>query len=101
MLRFVLIFSKTKFADDNHGRFDNATTPKESIMPEASRDFTVKGQRKDLNTIFLKLRISDSTGCLLVHHFFQIHLIFSFQENYLKSCLMDLIRSYSEYPLPI
>ncbi|KAM7479846.1 hypothetical protein LguiA_028059 [Lonicera macranthoides] len=56
-------------ADDNHGGFDNAITPKESIMPEASRDFTVKGQRKDLNTIFLKLRISDSTGHIRNIHF--------------------------------
>ncbi|KAE9453766.1 hypothetical protein C3L33_14382, partial [Rhododendron williamsianum] len=31
-------------------------------VPEGSRDFTVQGQRKDLNTIFLKLRIPDSTG---------------------------------------
>ncbi|KAJ6374367.1 hypothetical protein OIU78_029977 [Salix suchowensis] len=29
---------------------------------EPSRDFSVHGQRKDINTIFLKLRIADSTG---------------------------------------
>ncbi|PSS07732.1 Serine/threonine-protein kinase [Actinidia chinensis var. chinensis] len=40
-------------------------------VPDGSRDFTVQGQRKDLNTIFLKLRIADSTG-----HFRNIHFPF-------------------------
>lgn len=31
--------------------------------PETNKDFTVQGQRKD-DTIFLKLRIADSTGYL-------------------------------------
>lgn len=35
-------------------------------VPEGSRDFTVEGQRKDMNTIYLKLRIADSTGCLFL-----------------------------------
>ncbi|CAD5185587.1 unnamed protein product [Musa acuminata subsp. malaccensis] len=35
----------------------------------AGRDFTVEGQRKDLNTIFLKLRIADSTGQIRNIHF--------------------------------
>ncbi|KAL9337981.1 hypothetical protein Peur_069750 [Populus x canadensis] len=38
---------------------------------EPSRDFSVQGQRKDINTIFLKLRIADSTG-----HFRNIHFPF-------------------------
>ncbi|CAN4088046.1 unnamed protein product [Withania somnifera] len=38
-------------------------------LPEGSRDFTVQGQRKDLNTIFLKLRITDSTGHIRNIHF--------------------------------
>ncbi|KAL9434125.1 hypothetical protein AB3S75_028873 [Citrus x aurantiifolia] len=38
---------------------------------ETGRDFTVQGQRRDINTIFLKLRISDSTG-----HFRNIHFPF-------------------------
>lgn len=38
-------------------------------MTEAIRDFTVKGQRKDINTIFLKLRIEDSTGHVRNIHF--------------------------------
>ena len=32
---------------------------------EASRDFTVQGHRKDVNKIFLKLRIADSSGLSL------------------------------------
>ncbi|XP_011040497.1 PREDICTED: probable serine/threonine-protein kinase WNK3 isoform X2 [Populus euphratica] len=36
---------------------------------EPSRDFTVQGQRKDSNTIFLKLRIADSTGHIRNIHF--------------------------------
>lgn len=42
--------------------------PKEHI-PEGSRDFTVQGQRKDQNTIFLKLKIADSTGNIRNIHF--------------------------------
>lgn len=38
-------------------------------VPEGSRDFTVEGQRKDLNTIFLKLRIEDATGHIRNIHF--------------------------------
>ncbi|KAJ6875623.1 serine/threonine-protein kinase WNK3 [Populus alba x Populus x berolinensis] len=38
---------------------------------EPSRDFSVQGQRKDIKTIFLKLRIADSTG-----HFRNIHFPF-------------------------
>ncbi|KAJ6888746.1 serine/threonine-protein kinase WNK3 isoform X1 [Populus alba x Populus x berolinensis] len=36
---------------------------------EPSRDFTVQGQRKDIDTIFLKLRIADSTGHIRNIHF--------------------------------
>ncbi|XP_047314444.1 probable serine/threonine-protein kinase WNK3 [Impatiens glandulifera] len=41
---------------------------KESV-PDVSRDFTVQGERKDINTIFLKLRIADSTGNFRNIHF--------------------------------
>ncbi|KAM7471247.1 hypothetical protein LguiA_009430 [Lonicera macranthoides] len=47
---------------------DNGKAPEYSV-PETSRDFTVQGQRKDLNTIFLKLRITDSTGHIRNIHF--------------------------------
>ncbi|KAJ7956159.1 putative Kinase [Quillaja saponaria] len=36
---------------------------------ETSRDFTVQGQRKDIDTIFLKLRIADSSGQFRNIHF--------------------------------
>ncbi|ESW10000.1 hypothetical protein PHAVU_009G173100 [Phaseolus vulgaris] len=36
---------------------------------EASREFTVEGQRRDDNTIFLKLRIADSSGHIRNIHF--------------------------------
>jgi hypothetical protein len=36
----------------------------EDSSTEISRDFSVQGQRKDVHTIFLKLRIADSSGCL-------------------------------------
>ncbi|KAF8037054.1 hypothetical protein BT93_B0082 [Corymbia citriodora subsp. variegata] len=42
-----------------------------NFTAETSRDFTVQGQRKDVNTIFLKLRIADSSG-----HFRNIHFPF-------------------------
>ena len=32
----------------------------------SARDVTVQGERKDVNTIFIKLRIADSTGLLLL-----------------------------------
>lgn len=36
---------------------------------DTARDFTVKGQMKDLNTVFLKLRIEDTTGNVRNIHF--------------------------------
>ncbi|KAK1565279.1 hypothetical protein Q3G72_023135 [Acer saccharum] len=36
---------------------------------EANRDFTLQGQRSGINTIFLKLRIADSTGHIRNIHF--------------------------------
>ncbi|KAL8123409.1 putative serine/threonine-protein kinase WNK3 isoform X2 [Apium graveolens] len=41
----------------------------EDFTNEGNRDFTVQGQRKDLNTIFLKLRMTDSTGHIRNIHF--------------------------------
>ncbi|XP_050225425.1 probable serine/threonine-protein kinase WNK3 [Mercurialis annua] len=42
---------------------------KEHEPAEKSRDFTVQGQMKDIKTIFLKLRIADSTGHIRNIHF--------------------------------
>ncbi|KAK9108233.1 hypothetical protein Syun_024244 [Stephania yunnanensis] len=38
-------------------------------LPESNRDFMVKGLRRDINTIFLKLRIADSGGNVRNIHF--------------------------------
>lgn len=56
-------------AEDNH---DNQAVGKsaEDNFVETSREFKVEGQRRDINTIFLKLRIADSSGLLSVCLFF-------------------------------
>ncbi|XP_027353771.1 probable serine/threonine-protein kinase WNK3 isoform X3 [Abrus precatorius] len=41
----------------------------EDNSAETCREFTVEGQRRDINTIFLKLRIADSTGHIRNIHF--------------------------------
>ncbi|XP_061346317.1 probable serine/threonine-protein kinase WNK3 [Gastrolobium bilobum] len=41
----------------------------EDNIVETSREFTVEGQRRDINTIFLKLRIADSSGQIRNIHF--------------------------------
>ena len=46
-------------AEGSHHQVD-VETHKDSA--EASIDFTVQGQRKDVNKIFLKLRITDTSG---------------------------------------
>ncbi|XP_073299516.1 probable serine/threonine-protein kinase WNK3 [Primulina huaijiensis] len=60
--------SQPSDADDNGNQLDRGKSPEDS-MPEGSRDFTVQGQRKDHNTIFLKLRIADSSGHIRNIHF--------------------------------
>ncbi|XP_055825704.1 probable serine/threonine-protein kinase WNK3 [Solanum dulcamara] len=55
-------------ADKSDDASDSGRSPQDPV-PEGSRDFTVQGQRKDLNTIFLKLRITDSTGHIRNIHF--------------------------------
>ncbi|KAK6920630.1 Protein kinase domain, partial [Dillenia turbinata] len=57
--------SKPGNADSNH--LANNKVVKD-LVPEG-RDFMVQGQRKDVNTIFLKLRIADSTGQIRNIHF--------------------------------
>ncbi|KAF5743724.1 serine/threonine-protein kinase WNK3 isoform X1 [Tripterygium wilfordii] len=52
------------------GHFDTIEGASARDSPaETFKGFTVQGQRKDLNTIFLKLRISDSTGHIRNIHF--------------------------------
>lgn len=54
--------------DDEADKLDNGET---QANPDTSRDFTVKGQMRDLNTVFLKLRIEDVTGFLLIFVYFR------------------------------
>ncbi|WCJ36147.1 hypothetical protein M5689_017363 [Euphorbia peplus] len=51
------------------GNSDQASADTSESSVELSRDVTVEGQRKDANTIFLKLRIADSTGHIRNIHF--------------------------------
>ncbi|XP_009628331.1 putative serine/threonine-protein kinase WNK3 isoform X2 [Nicotiana tabacum] len=60
--------SHPRHADKSDDQSDCGRSPKDPVA-EGSRDFTVQGQRKDLNTIFLKLRITDSTGHIRNIHF--------------------------------
>ncbi|KAL1818499.1 hypothetical protein ACET3Z_013368 [Daucus carota] len=55
-------------AGKNSDNLDNGEKLKDPGL-DSSRDFTVQGQRKDLNTVFLKLRIADSTGQIRNIHF--------------------------------
>ncbi|XP_057804256.1 probable serine/threonine-protein kinase WNK3 isoform X1 [Salvia miltiorrhiza] len=55
-------------SDDYANQFDAENHHEDSLF-EGSRDFVVQGQRKDHNTIFLKLRIVDSSGHIRNIHF--------------------------------
>ncbi|KVH98919.1 Protein kinase, catalytic domain-containing protein, partial [Cynara cardunculus var. scolymus] len=55
--------------DRDAEKLDNGKTPKEFMPLDSARDFTVKGHMKDLNTVFLKLRIEDTTGHVRNIHF--------------------------------
>ncbi|KAF3624481.1 putative serine/threonine-protein kinase WNK1 [Capsicum annuum] len=60
--------SHPRHADKSDDPSDSGRSDQDPV-PEGGRDFTVQGQRKDLNTIFLKLRITDSTGHIRNIHF--------------------------------
>ncbi|KAK7353981.1 hypothetical protein VNO80_19437 [Phaseolus coccineus] len=53
---------------------------------EASREFTVEGQRRDDNTIFLKLRIADSSG-----HIRNIHFPFDIEADTSTSVASEMV----------
>lgn len=55
------------FVDTTSEQSDGDHISKE-VTNEGGLDFTVQGQRKDHNTIFLKLNIADSSGTLLFFH---------------------------------
>ncbi|KAG9134319.1 hypothetical protein Leryth_026192 [Lithospermum erythrorhizon] len=57
----------------------------ESIL-ESGRDFTLEGHRKDLNTIFLKLRIADSTG-----NFRNIHFPFDIEADTATAVASEMV----------
>ncbi|XP_057950681.1 probable serine/threonine-protein kinase WNK3 isoform X4 [Malania oleifera] len=63
-------------SDDEEQRFNIVKKSAKASQRDASRDFTVEGQRKDLITIFLKLRIADATG-----HFRNIHFPFDIEAD--------------------
>ncbi|XP_068657732.1 probable serine/threonine-protein kinase WNK2 isoform X2 [Aristolochia californica] len=63
-------------SDPSNSDYYNSHSESSSIFmgtkessPTGSRGFTVEGQRRDINTVFLKLRIVDSTGHLRNIHF--------------------------------
>ncbi|KAJ4961489.1 hypothetical protein NE237_021399 [Protea cynaroides] len=66
-------------------------TPSLSVVEdettEASRDFMVKSQRKDFNTIFVKLGIADSTG-----HVRQIHFPFDIEMDTAISVAREMVQ---------
>lgn len=71
-------------SDQNDGGTNNMDLPS-----EMSRDFTVQGQRKD-DTIFLKLRIADSTGSpFFLLHFFQCASLSVKKKNYYHLQLLN------------
>ncbi|KAL3835251.1 hypothetical protein ACJIZ3_009987 [Penstemon smallii] len=55
-------------AEDSADQFDSGKLPEDSVL-EGGRDVMVEGERKDHNTIFLKLRIADSSGHIRNIHF--------------------------------
>ncbi|KAM0878338.1 hypothetical protein ACQ4PT_034933 [Festuca glaucescens] len=63
---------------DTHGNMDQ--------HPATSRIITVESQRKDLNTIFLKLRIADSTG-----HAQNIHFPFDIEADTSISVATEMV----------
>ncbi|KAE8124328.1 hypothetical protein FH972_019226 [Carpinus fangiana] len=68
------LLPKTHHSEGNSDQIDVVKSAKEPS--ETSRDFTVQGQRKDVNTIFLKLRIADSSG-----HYRNIHFPFDIEAD--------------------
>ncbi|KAL5076450.1 hypothetical protein RYX36_015434 [Vicia faba] len=60
--------SRTQHSGNNFDNLPIAKSAKDNSV-EANREFTVEGQRRDVNTIFLKLRIADSSGHIRNIHF--------------------------------
>ncbi|OIT02174.1 PREDICTED: probable serine/threonine-protein kinase WNK3 isoform X1 [Nicotiana attenuata] len=77
--------SNSRHAEMRDDQSDNGKSTKDPL-PEGARDFTVQGQRKDLNTIFLKLRITDSTG-----HIRNIHFPFDIQVDTANAVASEMV----------
>ncbi|CAK8566710.1 unnamed protein product [Lathyrus sativus] len=60
--------SRTQHSGNKFDDLPRAKSDKDNSV-EANREFTVEGQRRDVNTIFLKLRIADSSGHIRNIHF--------------------------------
>ncbi|KAL3655406.1 Serine/threonine-protein kinase wnk3 [Castilleja foliolosa] len=60
--------SQPSNADDNGNPFDNGEASEDTVL-DGNRDFTLQSQRTDQNTIFLKLRMADSSGQIRNIHF--------------------------------
>lgn len=75
--RLFVLFSSHCDMLDAEGSSDQIDIETKDMDPshETSRDFSVQGQRKD-DTIFLKLRIADSTGNLFF--LFHFSILFTF-----------------------
>lgn len=71
---------------DSHHNYDPNGSEAGGHLPEGARDFTVQGQRKDLNTIFLKLRIADSSG-----HIRNIHFPFDIQVDTANAVASEMV----------
>lgn len=71
--------------DDSNHNFDVGNNAKASML-DTSRDFRVKGRRKDNNTIFLKLRIEDPTG-----HIRNIHFPFDIEADTATSVASEMV----------
>ncbi|XP_058093718.1 probable serine/threonine-protein kinase WNK3 [Magnolia sinica] len=82
------LFSDANLSDGSCGQSDmnNNSLRVGDDTHEPSRDFMVKGQRKDINTIFLKLRIADSTG-----HVRNIHFPFDIEADTAISVASEMV----------
>lgn len=68
---------------------------------EPGREFKVEGQRRDINTIFLKLRIVDLTGtlCLIFSKLKSVSIHFFVLRSEIN--VVHGFRSYSQHSLPV
>ncbi|XP_076913811.1 putative serine/threonine-protein kinase WNK3 [Bidens hawaiensis] len=63
------IINKPSQSNSNPDDVDKLDNGESQPFADVGRDFTVEGQVRDLNTVFLKLRIEDTTGQIRNIHF--------------------------------